>query len=190
MYTTTVSYTESQLRDRAEQFFFTLPGISADEQNETARQGFLRTHESVDIATAIYTTTEDDTISFMLTVGEPQVADSAYETLLADLWANAYLEAARIRLFSEISASNLIWQAPGMGSLPIQENSSIAKLLNADEIGIKVLSSGTMHPTKTISGILTLSDQEKNPPNSSCNSEGCLFCMSKDFCPDLNQINP
>jgi len=193
-------YQADELDSAASAAFCQVPGLdSADPAVAQARDDYLAARlaatDGSGVAQAVARPISRRAYAFMLTAGEPPDAGSGYRKLLLDLWANAYLEAARKRLISgltgELSVRRIL--TPGLLSgegteqaLDISENRRIGEFLDCGRIGVKVLRSGSMVPAKTLAGLLLTGEEGEAKEAGFCdackyprdeNPEGCLFCF-------------
>jgi hypothetical protein len=104
-----------------------------------------------------------------------------YESLIADMWANAYLESLK-RLLAESLLAHCVRETgaalrtpcishmfmPGLQGLDMGANAIICDITRAGRIGLRVLESGMMRPEKSVSAIYFIADGNKTCETDLC----------------------
>jgi len=134
---------------------------------------------------------------YMITAGECRCGHDEPITrrLFADIWGTSYVDAGRdllnerIRQWAEEDLradpsggrylSNCF--GPGFYGMDLVETRNLYRILNGDEIGVKVMDSGIMLPLKTCAGLYLVVEDPDKLPAAECqacigNPSGCKFC--------------
>ncbi|MDR3072299.1 MAG: hypothetical protein LBU41_02280 [Clostridiales Family XIII bacterium] len=201
-------YFEEELEEAASAAFFAVPGMVADRVSQKTQQEYLtKRRDQVgdgSIVSATVSQLGEYSFCFVLTAGTPPKGAGDYETLLMDLWANAYLEAAKRRLLQDgalflqksLAEKELVLRfdklvTPGISDVPLSANAWIADVSGAEAMGVSVFESGTMMPLKTLASVAVYSPNLNPSPKANfckkckslqgftINPEGCMFCFGK-----------
>jgi hypothetical protein len=133
-------------------------------------------------------------IPYIITGGECACVNEndIAELLFAHMWGTAYVDAGR--LLFERDLKKLIESAgihlspafsPGFYGMDHGQSKEIAETLGSEDIGVKVLDSGTMLPIKTVSGIYLAADSSADFPTDECiicigNKGNCSQCIIRN----------
>lgn len=132
---------------------------------------------------------------YMMTIPECNLNDiGMLETFYQDTWETACLDATR-DILKEVLGGDMNGElytnhgdvfissafGPGYYGMDISEVEKFFKLLDADEIGVKINQSGIMIPSKSNVGFYIVVNKKTKLPKDSCkscigNKDGCKFC--------------
>lgn len=132
---------------------------------------------------------------YALTVGECYFSseENIMDFLYADIWGTNYVDSSMELLRTEIE--NDMKQTfkdypqtylsaefgPGYYGLPVSASKSIMKIMDGQQIGIRVKESGLIIPQKSCMGFFFVYDRPGIEVETECrkcrgNSKGCMFC--------------
>jgi hypothetical protein len=103
----------------------------------------------------------------------------------ADLWENAYVEAALCALRPVLAArvDGVLSDSfgPGYYGMEVEEMKNLARVLDFGKIGAEVLETGTIKPSKSCAGIFFAVRDATRMPADACrdcigDKAGCAFC--------------
>lgn len=108
--------------------------------------------------------------------------------LYADIWQNAYLDAAReasrelLRFHTDRIVSQGI--APGFYGIPVESIQNLFRLLDTEKAGLTIGEGGYLKPEKTVMGVYFILDCDLNIFKRDCSNcfakgKNCEFCMRK-----------
>ena len=117
-------------------------------------------------------------VPFFITAGDVRIDDmQVSDQVIADLWANAYLQAAisLFRDYLEKQYGKLSDQfGPGLYGMSEGSARRLARLADMREIGISLNERGIMAPTKSCCGLFFIVKGEYKNPGTEC-----LYCKGK-----------
>ncbi len=135
---------------------------------------------------------------YILTAGFFELKDgSMLESVYADAWGTAYVDAGRDILRSVLSMDtynksnendeNFVSDSfgPGYYGMDVIEVRNFFKALDSKKIGVKLKDSGLMEPVKSIAGFYIAVRDQNNLPGKDCraclsNEKGCCYCRAKN----------
>lgn len=104
--------------------------------------------------------------------------------IYADLWGNAFTDAARDMLIQELQNFHVLSDSfgPGFYGMDIKEILNIRRLVDLSAAGISITDNGLMRPAKSCAGIFFCVNSKYRRLNSACqtclgNGGGCRFCI-------------
>lgn len=111
-----------------------------------------------------------------------QLKDMAFATVF-DAAASVFLEAKAYEFERNLEFGNLGFRfCPGYSGTSFIDNQEIARILNAERIGITFLESGLMVPLKSMVGIIKIGGNVKKSCDG-CAAEGdCSFRRNGTYC--------
>lgn len=111
--------------------------------------------------------------------------DDIMLSYFADAWGTAYAESADIFFFNELKKEinndnhyPTISHNPGQHLFPLDNQKTFFELLNPTELNLKLTPSNLMLPSKSISGVIGISDNQQDLSKVSCD-----YCSMKKTCP-------
>lgn len=111
--------------------------------------------------------------------------DDIMLSYFADAWGTAYAESADTFFFKElteeISKNNkypTISHNPGQHLFPLDNQKTFFELLHPEELNLKLTASNLMLPSKSISGVIGISDKPQDLSKVSCD-----YCNMRKTCP-------
>ena len=115
------------------------------------------------------------------------------DQLFADIWGNAYVEAAAAEIKENVIEKEIKGRFPGMNvclsdefgpgyfGMPVSESGKFAEILDAEQIKVYVNENGLMMPPKTCTGMYLVLNRNDIKAENACircqgNPSGCRFC--------------
>ena len=138
---------------------------------------------------SLYQDTVQGLVLFLVMIEDiPTDSKRVIEQLYTQIWQNAYLDAAREWLKEWIARKECCFVsqsvAPGFYGIDVKHVKSFVRLLQAEQVNVKVTEDGYMIPEKTVVGMYFLLEQDLNIFGKRCKSclaqgKNCEFCMDK-----------
>lgn len=111
-----------------------------------------------------------------------QLKDMAYATVF-DAAASIFLETKADEFEKNLEFGNLGFRfCPGYSGTSFIDNQEIAKMLNAEKIGITFLESGLMVPLKSMVGIIKIGKKVKKSCDGCVAKSDCGFRRNGTYC--------
>ncbi|MCQ2309820.1 MAG: hypothetical protein MJZ78_07585 [Bacteroidales bacterium] len=111
-----------------------------------------------------------------------ELKDMAYATVF-DATASVFLEAKADEFEKNLEFGNLGFRfCPGYSGTSFIDNQEIAKILNAEKIGITFLESGMMIPLKSMVGIIKIGENARKSCDGCAAKCDCGFRKNGTYC--------